>query len=485
MKRTRHGHILVALFIVGALSFSKVGSADVAIKDDPSWRNKRPATPYGPSLHLPEVLESTSTANARVLIIERHAVPLVSVVAFVHGPHLRDPDGKSGLSSIVSQLLARGTAKHPGASFGVLLDDLGAELRVNSDADGVQIVLTVGRDELASSFDLLMEALASPELSQSALDEVRAAMIADRTSIRHGLRHAGQLVRERLYGPADPHGHSSRGTVESLNSISREDVEHFHHVAYVPESMTFVVAGDIDAATARPLLDRGLTQWARRHPSTLRDEAAPSAPDPTIQPGVVLIDDPALKQASLAVGVAIPGTDSPDWPAAQLLARTLAGVYSSRLSRTLRQDKGATYSVGATLVQRRQRSEFLIAMNVSLGETGFSVGETLQALSRLSSAPPVGEEFDRVRSTLEFDLAWSLDTTEGTALMLREIASQSLPADWLKKIQQGWTTVTTSTLRDVAGRYFDATRAVIVIEGPADVIEPQLRANGIVFRRLP
>ncbi len=108
------------------------------------------------------------------------------------------------------------------------------------------------------------------------------------------------------------------------------------------------MVGDVTEAQLRTLLDRSLGLVERRAEAAAQPGRAPVAPHRTL-----LIDKRGASQSYLALGA--PGLDrrSPDFVAATVMFEVLGGGTSSRLFRTLREEKGYTYGMGAGADARR------------------------------------------------------------------------------------------------------------------------------------
>jgi hypothetical protein len=73
-------------------------------------RSKRPAVAPVPELRLPALQEFTLPNGLRVLVMEKHDLPLVQVNLLVDAGSVRDAAGRLGVASLTADMLDEGAA---------------------------------------------------------------------------------------------------------------------------------------------------------------------------------------------------------------------------------------------------------------------------------------------------------------------------------------------------------------------------------------
>src|SRR5437763_11122126 len=148
----------------------------------------------------------------------------------------------------------------------------------------------------------------------------------------HGM--PGQLLSAAAY-----HKHPYRlaviGEMEIYNQLTQEQVMQYYKTRYVPNNLTFVVVGDVDAAKMR----QQLTEFFKAYPEkSLKPIFIPEEPPQLGRREVHQEFATELTQLSLAWH--IPEVTNPDVPALDLLSTVLGDGRSSRLYRRVREEAG-------------------------------------------------------------------------------------------------------------------------------------------------
>ena len=131
----------------------------------------------------------------------------------------------------------------------------------------VSISLVETQDE---AVDLARLALTQPRFDEEAVERMRRAVL---TQIRRDQGDPDFLARRALYEtafPDHPYGRRARGSVESVGSITRDDMTAFVRQRFAKDNLTVAVTGDISAGTARSRARPHLRRAARPRPPSSR-----------------------------------------------------------------------------------------------------------------------------------------------------------------------------------------------------------------------
>src|SRR5206468_10216200 len=111
-------------------------------------------------------LEEKTLSNGMTLaLMEMHRLPLVSVrLVLPLGGTALDPQGKSGLASLVASLLTEGAGKLDSRQFAEALDDIGASVGVSADSDAMVVTVFATKDHIDAAVGLAASAIRQPAL---------------------------------------------------------------------------------------------------------------------------------------------------------------------------------------------------------------------------------------------------------------------------------------------------------------------------------
>ena len=188
----------------------------------------------------------------------------------------------------------------------------------------------------------------------------------------------------------------------------------------------------------------------------------------------VLIEKRGASQSYLSLGT--PGLErrSPDFVAAKVLFEVLGGGTSSRLFRTLREQKGYTYGMGAGADARRLGGASVVRGSVKAGVTGAALRDLLAELARLRDEPVPAEELGEAEAGIVRSLPSEFSSVEEIAFRLGDLAVHGLPDDYWNGYAQAVEKIGPADVQRVAQRILNPARLTLVVVGPVDLVRPQL-----------
>jgi zinc protease len=436
-------------------------------------RSHPPAIGPVPAVHVPAVEKRTLSNGLPVWVVGMHKVPTVQIELAVRAGSGADPEGKFGLASLTADMLDEGAGDRTALQIADAIDFLGAELTTTASVDAAFADLHVPVVRVADALPVFADVVARPTFPDAELKRVREERL---TSLIQARDDPEQLVRfafpRIVYGTRHRYGTAQVGTAASLQGFTVADLKAFHAAQYQPSNATLVVAGDTDADTIVPLLERTLGQWkggAASAPPTV-----PNAPQLTAR-HVYIIDKPGAAQSQIEIGWVGVARSTPDYFALRVLNTILGETFTSRLNTNLREEHGYAYGAGSTFDMRQAAGPFYAAAGVQTDKTSEALKEFFNELTRIHQ--PVGpDELEKAKSFLALQLPRIFETTRRVAGAFSQIFVYSLPADYYETYGQHVAAVTATDVKRVADRYIQPDKFAVVIVGDRKVIEPGVRA---------
>jgi zinc protease len=232
-----------------------------------------PLTPEVVSVSLP--IEQIQLENGlSVILHEDHRSPLVAVNIWYHVGSKDEPARRHGFAHLFEHLMFQGSRNVARGQYEVLLTRAGAvEHNGTTTDDRTEYFETVPADQLEVALWLESDRMGFllDRLDQANFERERDVVKNERRwrleNAPYGL--VSLFIREALYPPEHPYRHMPIGTPEDLDAATLEDVRAFWQSQYRPDNATLVIAGDIDRASARAMVDRYFGAIPRRpHPGT-------------------------------------------------------------------------------------------------------------------------------------------------------------------------------------------------------------------------
>jgi zinc protease len=388
--------------------------------------------------------------GAVLLVAERPAIPIVVVRVSMAGGAVRDPADGAGLANLTAELLTRGTAHRSGPELDRAIEFVGGGLDAGAGRDGVTVTLSVLKKDLPLGLDLLAEVLREPTFPADEL----ARKVAD---IQASLRRAEQspdTVAARAIGPlmfpGHPYGRPAAGTVESVGTLTRDQVVAFHRLYYRPDGASIVVVGDVTTTEIRQALAQRLGGWTA--PATRLSAVPRPAIDVPAQSRTITRD---LSQTTVLLGRPSIRQDDPDYYPLAVATYVLGGGSASRLYTKVREERGLAYSVYAGAQPGRYGASYIVSLQSRTDAVGEAVRLAREEMARMGREPIGPAELELAKSFLIGSFPLRLDTSGKLAGFLGAVEDNGLGLDYPERYKERIARVTVADVQRVAAKYLD------------------------------
>src|SRR5213082_3414595 len=433
--------IPVANFLLAALLFGMV--------------NLKAAPPPGASSTItfpPSTAQKWILPNGLTLIVqEDHSAPVASVQAWcATGSIYEDQHVGAGLSHILEHMLFKGTKTRGKNEIAQKIQDVGGYINAYTSFDRTVFWIDVPKNGVTTALDILGDAMMNSTLPP---EEYQKEQEVIRREFAMGMddpdRMAGLLLFATAY-QQHPYRFPVIGDLEIYNQLTQEQVMQYYKTRYVPNNLTFVVVGDVDAEKVR----QQLAELFKTYPEkSLKPVFVPAEPPQLGRREVHQEFSTELTHLSLAWH--IPEVTNPDVPALDLLSTILGDGRSSRLYRRVREEAGLAFSISAFSYTPGDPGLFGIDAIVDPKKRDAAEQLALRIVDEVKQAGVTAEEFEKAKKiTLSHHLG-ALTTMRGQAsdigsnwLLTRDLnfsrhyldAVQKVTLDDIKRVARAYLT---------------------------------------------
>ncbi|MGO4550850.1 M16 family metallopeptidase [Lysobacter sp. 2RAF19] len=440
-----------------------------------------PITDDFPSLKFPALQRATLSNGTKVILAERHDIPVVQMSYMFGGGYASDQGKKLGTSGFAMGMLDEGAGDMDALAFGNRAEALGANLGASASLDGATAYLSALKEKLDPSLDLFATMLRNPRFDQKEIDRVRASWIAGIKQEKAKPQGAAmRVLPPLLYGDNHPYAipFSGTGTEASIGSLTRDDLVAFHHAWVRPDNATLVIVGDTTLAEITPMLEKKFGDWKV-------DGAAPKlAAPPQValpkQPRVFLIDQPGAVQANLYVGQVIPSSKDAGAVKLDFANSVLGGEFSSRLNMNLREDKHWAYGAYSMASNALGQRPWMAFAPVQIDKTAESLAELRREITEYADgkAPPKAEEVTRIQNTEIRGMPGSYETAGAVMSTIGGIVRYDRPDDYVVQRMKEVEGLNAAQVAQAA-KAIDPNALTYVVVGDLSKIEKPVRALNI------
>ena len=358
-------------------------------------------------------------------LVEDHSVPVVSLSWSWPGGAAFDAPGREGTAGLAAALLTEGAGDMPAAAFTDALRDAGIGLSFGAgrdDADGGFRCLI---DALPEAERLARLAMTAPRLDQAAIERLRARAIAGaRQALETPRGQAGRAFWAAAY-PTHTAGRPSGGTAESLAAISADDLRSVLGQQLRRDGLTIAAAGAIKPEALAALMDRlfaGLPAGAPATPATLPAFTS-------FGQRVIGMDSPQSQAIFGHDGI---GARDPQFETAQIVLRVFGGGgFSSRLTESVRVQRGLTYGIGVGLDTGFGGGVLVGSVASDNGKIAEALSVTRDEWARMAADGPNDAEMAEAIAFLTGSLALQFTDSRRIANTLIAMQRNGRPIDWL------------------------------------------------------
>jgi zinc protease len=426
---------------------------------------------------FPPVEQFELPNGLKVILIQKHTLPVVEGRILVDAGAQREPAAKSGLASLTGSLLSEGTGSMTGAEIARAMDSFGAQyftagLYGRAVADVVALK-TVFPQALALAARTVIE----PSFPEGEVSRVRNQALAayQQSHARTAGLAADAFVRAAFDSTA-PFSRPVSGTPATIAGLTRDDVVNWHRTMFSPSVATLLLVGDLNAAEARTIAQQAYGSWTATR--------APSAPvanpiRPSTGTRVILVDRPQSVQSSIIVGQPGFRATDPDYLNMVALNHVLGGGFSARMNMNLREKHGYTYGAFSNLDLRPGTGAFRITSDVRTSATDSALVEAVNEFKRIAGEPVPAPELQGALNNLVSSFPSAVQTIQGLTGRIQQLIVWGLPVDFYATYRERLAAVTPDDVRRVATSKLTPDNVIVVVAGDLSKIEAPIRARNL------
>jgi zinc protease len=439
-------------------------------------RSRLPAVSQTPALKLPPFQHDVLSNGLKLVLLERHGVPAVSMGLIFDAGRAADAGARSGTTALALDMLDEGAGGRDSLEIAQRQAELGASIGSANFRDVSLVGLTAITPKLSESLELYASLVTQPTFPEAELKRVKQrllAAIAQEKADPFGM--ARRVLSRQLFGEGHPYAYAGLGLEGDVQAIGRDDLVAFQRRWLRPDNATLLVVGDTTMAQLKPLLEQRLGGWhAPAQPLPVKNVTPPPAHD---APRVFLIDKPGAEQSLvLAANLAPPAAD-PDEEAMHTVNTALGGMFGARLNRNLREDKHWSYGASSALAEARDPQIYLAYANVEQPHTADSAREMRkELLDLLGPRPLTAAEIEAAKQAQVRSLPGNFESLGEVAAAAGHLIEFGLPDDYWNTYVPRVESLDAARLKRAAAKLVRPEQATWVIVGDLSKIEAPVRA---------
>jgi zinc protease len=439
-------------------------------------RTKQPEAGPAPEINLGEPETITLDNGLKVLIVENHKLPRVSMTFTLDNPP--HPEGsKAGVSSILSDMFGSGTKKTGKNEFNEEIDYLGANINFFSSG--------ASANTLSKYFPRVLELMAEgalmPNFTQEEFDKSKERTLEGLKIDEKNVASNARKLRAALsYGKNHPYGEMV--TTETVESLTLANVKSYYNDYFSPKNAYLVIVGDVDEDKTKDLVKKYFGDWKKKDIPSFKINEPINAQYTQVN----FLNMPNAVQSEVAVvnTIKLKKSDKDYFPAI-IANQILGGGGEGRLFLNLREDKGYTYGAYSSTGDDRYVSSFVASASVRNAVTDSAVVAFLDEIYKIRNEKISAEELSDAKSKYVGGFVRALEQPSTIARYALDIETDKLSKDFYKNYLQNINKVTIEDVQRVAKKYFLVDNARIVIAGKGSEVMESLENLTYNGKKIP
>lgn len=363
-------------------------------------------------------------------------------------------------ATLFAEGLIQGTESLSAEEINNLIDYNGAKWSASPKDHHVVINLTMLNHRAAAIMPLLTEIVCHPTFPEERLEVKRLEYIAKVNTQRQrptfiALESAAKLACGASHPLAQTitEAEIRAVSIDSLRERARRAINPATIHAYLSGSLTPELIDTAKAAlsaidTGAPGISPNIVPYT-----------------PAIAPQRLDIHHPDTLQTAVAIAFATPPRSHPDYIPLRYAVMALGGYFGSRLMSNIREEKGLTYGIDASLRGSLDGSYALIMASCDSAYTDTVIEEVDKELRRMVAEPPQGDELEHLRLFAATSLAEDLDSPFNTVELYSSEILVGTPPDYFERQLSELNALTPDTLAAMTQKYLLPNFALTVTAG--------------------
>jgi len=425
-----------------------------------------PAPPH--EINFTQPKETKLENGVRVIVAERPDLPLLAAEVVVRNGAEIDPPNLAGTASISGALLTKGTESMSAPQVASAIESLGGDISSGAGWDSSTASVVVMSDKAEAALTILADVVLHPAFKQEEIDRLKKQRL---DGLRVALQQPGALaafVTDRVVFDSGEYGHSTGGTIETVQAMQRDDIVKLYKSYYSPTNAAVIFVGKVTLEQGKAYAQKYFGAW--KADATVVKAAPPSTTE--WKPENVVVDMPQAGQSAVALSRPAIKRSSPDYYSGLVANAALGNGFISRLNREIRIKRGLSYGARSSLDARRDTGPFTASAQTK-NESASEVARLIMTeLKRLATDPVQGEELKSRQAVLTGGYARGLETDEGFAGNLASLAAYNLPLDRLNAFIPKINAVKTEDVTAFVTKYLSSTPSLIIVGKAPAFIDP-------------
>ena len=426
-------------------------------------RTTEPPAGPEPEVKVPEVWNARLSNGIKVYGIQNKELPLAEISIIIDGGILQDNIDLPGVATLTANILPQGTKNKTPEDLEEETELLGSYINVRASREEISMNASMLSRNFGKTVAIMKEILLEPRWDSTefeiALTNTKNYIIQAQVQPR---AVASQAFYKLVYGTDHIFGYDTRGTQESVEEITINDLKNYYENNISPSLARILIVGNISKEEALEALEPLADEWEAKE-VTVNNYPEPVKPDKST---IYFIDIPGSRQSVIQIGYPAIKRDNPDYIKTEFINYRLGGAFTSILNQILREEKGFTYGASSYFYEMETTAPFIAASSVRSDATFEAVKIFKDEMEKYRQGVS-GEDLQFIKDCMIRSNALRFETNGDRLGMLSTMTKYGFEPDYIKKEENIIRNMTIEEHKAISREYIVPDKMYYVIVGDA------------------
>lgn len=411
----------------------------------------------------------------KVLLIESHKSPVVSIQMWVKTGSADEGKKEEGISHFIEHLVFKGTDKFKVGEIASTVEGSGGELNAYTSFDQTVFYVTISSHFTDVGLDVISQMMGYPTFDPKEIDNEREVVIEE---IKRGEDSPQRQISQMLFSTAyKKHAYKVPviGYAKNIKTVSAKKIKDYFHSRYAPKNMFLVVAGDFKSAEMKKKVETFFGGF-----KDYKIKKIKRAKEPVQKKVQVQVKETPFQEALSYIAFKAPNVKHKDVTGLEVLALIFGQGDSSRLVKELRINAPIVNSTGAFAFT--PQDDGLVAVSASLDPNNLKdyYEKLKQEMAKMIQEPPSNEELQKAITNLASEQVYSLESVDGLARKAGSLEFYMGDPNYYQKYLKQLYALKPKDIQKLAIKYFDPKKLTVVLMTKNDLAEAKKITNQFI-----
>ncbi|MBE7706288.1 MAG: insulinase family protein [Cyanobacteria bacterium SIG30] len=412
-------------------------------------------TPYGDDIHLFKLAN-----GQKVAIMKKPGTTIVKT--FVKTGSMNEKDNQRGISHFIEHNLFNGSQNYKAGDVFKITNEMGAYTNASTNFAQTDYYISsssMEEKELEKIINLQADMVLRPTFANDALEKEKGPVTSEISMVTDdSASNVSQEVIKNLFNIKSDSQHLVAGTIENINSLTRNDVVNYWQTYYTPDNMATVVVGDVD-------VDKTINLIAQNFNSKpVQTNKTEPILTPIQTPKRIDVISKTDNSSNIIAGFSVPKiTDIKEDTALKALFLLLAGYDEARLTKNLKQiNSYCSFDVERISTNENDPQYGAFYLTSTKDNTQLTMDTFYATIEQLKMYPPTQDEMTIIKNIMNkglssaYEESESICSTIGKNLLDNSTQNIGIQKDIINSL-------TVQDLMNVANKYLDLNKVSLGI----------------------